>query len=300
MEGITILSITDLVKKADIRWKEDEQKRADHKAKLKGILNTAIGEESGLIKKLTQEKKVVAGMEKEYFEMEKKVEKETTAAVEKNELTAEKVKSGEISIREFQARGVTAGEKVSLIIAGILEKLKASLKVIRSKRKEVLQKELELAKLKNKVNSLRLYPAQILSKSYQDQIEFLNTNMGVLHAAVVTSNSSVKLLEHFLHLTDGRGLSAGHSWTRLTLEQAMKIPFDPILPESLIQDFKQQLHTFQDPEELINVRLHTPPGRDSSIEVDPAAGIGPIKQVILTGKKVKKNKKYKAITTREI
>jgi len=297
----TIGSIGDLVQKAQEFWQAQTDKRVAHEKHLKEILDTALAEEGGLIKEIVAGKKAINTLQQEYFDLEKSAEKETTAAVEKTALTAEKVKSGEITLKEFQFRGVTAEQKTSLIIAGIMEKLKASLNVIRSKRKDVLQQELKLAKIKNKVNSLSLYPAQVLSKAYENQIEFLNTNMSVLHAAVVQSNSSVKQLEHFLHLTEGRGLGAGHRWDRLTRDQARNIPFDPIIPEALIKDLKQQLQTFQDPEELINVSLHMPPGRDSSIEVNPAAGIGPIKQVIQTGKKVKKNKSDgKSINTRDL
>jgi len=294
----TIQSIGDLVQKANEFWQEQTEKRKEHEEKLKGVLETALAEETGLIKELTAAKKTVAGLESEYFELEKSVEKEEKKRVGKEQLTAEKVKSGEITLRAYQARGVTAEQKTSLIISGILEKLKASLNVIRSKKKEILQQELELAKLKNKVFRLNLYPGQVLSKAYQNQIEYLNTNMSVLHADVVQSDSSAKQLEHQLHLSEGKGLSAGHRWNRLTLEQAQRILFDPIIPEALIKDLKQQLQEFQGTEELINIILHMAPGKDPSLEVNPAAGIRK-GGMIQTGKKVKKVKKNKAINTRD-
>jgi hypothetical protein len=301
MEGIDVVSITDLILKADIRWKAEAVKRKEQQVELKAKMEASLAEESGLIKELKQAKKTVAKMESDYFEFEKKAEKEEKKRIEKEQLTAEKVKSGEISLREFQSKGITEKQKSSLVIAGILKRLKDSLNVIRSKRKEILQLELELAKLHKKIFQLSLYPGRVLSDALKDQKSFIDREMTALYSDMAQSDSSVKLCEHKLHLIEGGGLSAGHRWNRLSLEQARMVLFDPIIPWNLIQDFTEQLQQFQDPEGLINVILHLPGGRDPSIEVVPTAGRGPKKQVIQTGEKVvKKKHDRKFITTKNL
>jgi len=299
MEGIEILSITDLVKKAAVRWKEQTEKRKAHEAHLKEVLDNAIVEESGLHKKIIAEKKVVNSLQQEYFELEKLAEKSATKTVEKTELTADKVQSGEITLRQFQSRGISEKKKKDLIVEKILKELEYSLNLIRLKRKKILQKELKLAKLQRKVFRLSLFPGQVLSDALKDQKLFVDREMTALYEDVARSDSNTKLLEHQLHLTEGKALSAGNRWDRLTVKKARKILFDPIIPESLIVDLKQQLPQFQDPTELINVILHSPPGRESSIEVNPSAGYGAKKQLVQTGKK-NKSDKNKSIQTSDL
>jgi len=291
MEGITIESIGDLVKKAAVRWKEQTEKRKAHEAQLKEVLDNAIIEESKLHKKIVSEKKAVNLLQQEYFKLEKSVEKEAKKTVEKEQLTAADVESGKITLKQFQAQGISEKKKKNLIVEKILQELEHSLNLIRIKRKKILQKELKLAKLQRKVFRLSLFPGEVLSKAYEEQKDFVDREMTVLYQDVATADSNTKLLEHQLHLSEGKGLSAGHRWDRISLEKAQRILFDPIIPESLIADFKQQLQEFQDPEELINIVLHMPGGKDPSIEISPSLGYGP--------KKIKPDKK-KSIQTKDL
>lgn len=285
MEGITIESIGDLVKKAAIRWKQQTEKRKAHEAQLKEVLDNAIAEESGLHKKIIADKKAVNSLQQQYFKLEKLAKKEAKKTVEKEQLTAADVESGKITLRQFQAQGISEKKKADLIVEKILKQLEDSLNLIRIKRKKILQKELKLAKLQRKVFRLSLFPGEVLSKALEDQKSFVDREMNSLYQDVVTAESNTKLLEHQLHLSEGKGLSAGHRWDRISLEKAQRILFDPIIPESLIADLKKQLQQFQDPEELINVILHSPPGRSVSIEAVPAAGYGAKKQLVQTGEK---------------
>jgi len=289
MEGITIESIGDLVKKADIRWREQTEKRKAHEAQLKEVLDNAIIEESGLHKKIVADKKAVNILQQEYFKLEELAEKEAKKTVEKEQLTAADVESGKITLKQYQSRGISEKKKSDLIVEKILQELEHSLNLIRIKRKKVLKKELELAKLHRKIFRLSLFPGEVLSKAYKDQKEFVDREMNSLYQDVVTAESNTKLLEHKIHLAEGGGLSSGHRFDRISLEQAQRILFDPIIPESLIADLKKQLQQFQDPTELINVILHSPPGRSASIEAVPAAGYGPKKEVIQTGKNDRKS-----------
>jgi len=279
MEGIEILSITDLVKKAAVRWKEKTEKRKAHEAHLKEVLDNALAAESGLHKKIIADKKAVNSLQQEYFELEKSVEAEAKKTVEKIALTADKVQSGEITLRQFQARGISEKKKADLIVEKILQEIKYSLNLIRIKRKKILQKELKLAKLQRKVFRLSLFPGEVLSKAYKEQKEFVDREMTALYEDVARSDSNTKLFEHQLNLTEGKALSAGHRFDRINLEEAQRIIFNPILPAGLIADFKKQLLQFQDSEELINVILHMPPGKDPSIEAVPSSGYGAKKEV---------------------
>jgi len=255
MEGIEIRDIMDLVKKADINWREMRKKREQEEKAMKERLAAAVEKEAALQKQLSAARAIAEGMEKEYLELEKKIETETKQAIESRELTEKDVKEGRVSITEFYSKGKKKGDILAMTIEQTLKELEQVLETIRAKNKEILELELEIYKQHQIVFSCSLYPGRVLEKAHRDQADFILRETSILFNDQIQSDSRVKQKEHELNCTEGRGLSAGYTWGPLTWEQAHSVIFDPIFPKKFIPELEEELQKLKGTDQQINI-LH--------------------------------------------
>ena len=270
MYGFNVVNIMDLVKRSQKEWDQRAESRKVYEAELKEKMQAAVEKESLLQEDLKAAQDIVKGMEADYLKLQADTEKKQSATVRKKSMTAAKVKSGEVSLREFQFKGKKESEILQAIVENSTKELADSLNVIRAKNSEILELELEIYKQQQIVFSCSLYPGETLRKAYEEQAKFLSQEMNVLFEDKVQSDSRVKTKESDIWLIEGKTLygKGGHSWNGLTLEKAHAVAFSPIFPLRLIPELEKELKALEGNEESINVVLHVGPQGLKTAEID--------------------------------
>ena len=250
-EGIEIRTIPDLVKRVKEEWDRKEKEAEARKKELEENMRGALRKEKELKGKLEKAESVVSKMESEYSELESKLLKEKRKAAEKGTPLEEDVRSGKISLKEFQKKGKFEAEIQKAVIEKTQEELSQSLEAIRSKKLEIMQLQLELIKTQHRVRQLMLQPGIILKEVLKNLKEFADKEMGLFYADYASTREALQQQEHRLQLTTGKALTPGYRWDRMSVKQAKTVAFDPILPEKLVPSLLNQLSQLDDDASVI-------------------------------------------------
>jgi len=268
-EGIEILDVPSLTKRILDHWEEKRKEALLQEKEQREKSNATIQEEKELKRKLKTSQSIVEKMQKEFRDLEAKIESERRKAIEKNTLRESDVLEGRTSLREFTAKGMTEKTISEQAIKETTEELEDSLKAIRSKNLEILELENQLLRIRVKIRFALLEPGKLLQKSLRELLEFSQHEMSIFIEEI--HNSKTQLLQSESKLTlasKGQSLTPGFSWIRLNLEQAKAIIFDPCLPESLASKLKMELLKFKDGE-LLNVNYYI---RSRTVDVTSIGG----------------------------
>jgi len=276
----TIQSVGDLIQKANKLWEKRTLKIKEQMAVEKEKLEKAQAQESTLLAKISKGKKLIGKLQRDYFKLEAKIQKEKTSAVMNRELKVEDVKSGRASVSEFYRRGKNQQELSGMAIDEFLNEIDGVLDMIRAESKSIIELEYEKAKLRNVIANLSYYPAKGLSQAHSEQIKYINFNMNILYEDVMIGNSQLKQKEAEIHLMDGKSLGSGYAWNRIAFEEAKNIKFSAIMPKNLIADLMKQLLPYEGTESLLNVKLNLGMNiKTPSISVSPIMGFGNKKEI---------------------
>lgn len=243
-----ILTVPDLTRRINEGYEQKKKEALLLQEEQKERLGIAIQEEKDLIKKLKTAKGITAKMEQDYSSIEVKLEAEIKAQIEINSIREKDVLSGKVTLREFTQKGTSEKQITEKTIKESTGELERSLKAIRTKRIEILEIERSLYSCQNRIKNLILQPALILQKIHKDMLEVSDTEIGEFLADVYGSREALKQTEHLIFLTQGKSLSPGYRWDRLTPKEALKVQYDPILPFELVSKLKTELAKLKDAE----------------------------------------------------
>lgn len=243
-------SVFDLVKRIDAEYEKKKKEAEALQKKYRMDLKAAVQEEKELIAKIDKEKKIAQKMQQDYLELETEKEREKKGQVEKGILREADVRSGKVSLREFNLKGKMDKQISDEILERTTKEMEQSLKIVRAKNLEILKLEKSLCETQNRIRGLILAPARILQRAFKDSAEIADLQIGELLADVYGSRDALKQAEHKLLLTEGKSLTPGFSWDRLNMDEARAIIFSPILPLELVPKLKGELEKFKDAEKL--------------------------------------------------
>jgi len=256
VEGIKIKNLNDLVNRANKKYAEAHAQAEKENKEAQEKLAEVTKEGSALTKKLDESRKIVKKMTSEYQQLEKQIETQKKAEIDEKELKEQDVLEGRITMAEFFKKGKTKKQRLEMTIEQTKKELSELLETIRKKNKEILKDELEQFKLMKTMFLLGLGPARILYKKFKELADFIDRETARLLEDRVYIDTTIKQVEHKIHLTEGKGLSAGFNWERLTLKEAKEIQFSPILPTALIPKLKELLAAYEDSNQPISVIYH--------------------------------------------
>lgn len=243
-EGIEIKGIGDLIQKVKARYAEEEKKARDEEKRNEEEMRAAAEKEIEIRTKIAKAKQVAEKMEREYFELEAKIEKAKRREIEKGALKEKDVKSGKISLDEYIKKGKSDKKISEEVINQIVEELKQALKAVRAKRLEILNLEKELCEIQIRIRHLSTYPGRSLQKSLEGLQDFLKRELGVIFEDAYQVKWNLEQIDTKLLLTQGKSLSPGHRWEAMTVDQAKRISLDPILPEGFVSKLYGELSKY--------------------------------------------------------
>jgi len=239
-EGIRIDSVPDLIKRISQEWKrkekeaEAEKKEAEaEKKRLEEELKAAVQEEAKIKKELDKARKIVKKMEEDYSEAEAKIEREEKERIEIEAIKEEDVRAGKASLKDFIREGKSEKQITEEVVKQSMKELVGGLQAIRAKNLEILELE--------KKRQLLLRPGRILQEQLKKLKEFCDDELGLFHSEVYQAKTQLQKVDHRLNFTRGKAITPGYKWERMTVAEARKVSFDPVLPQELVPDLLKQL-----------------------------------------------------------
>jgi len=251
-EGVEILTMPQLVKHIIDHWKEEQIKALAAETEQREKLTVEIQEEQNLIAKLKKARLIATQMEADFLEIEARIEGEKRAMIETSSTREQDVLSGKVTLSEFTKRGLSEKKIYEKAVEQTMIELEQGLKAARSKRLSILELEKELLETQTKIRYLIIEPGRALQRSLKNLAEFAEREIGLFLEEVHTSKAALEEVKSKILLTEGKSLGPGHSWSRLTVEQAYALQFDPIIPLECIAALKSKLESFKN-SETVNV-----------------------------------------------
>lgn len=249
-EGVKIQSTVDLVRHILDHWESEQVKALKEEESQREKLSVEIRKEQALEKKLMESRSIARQMEREYMQIEARTEGEKRAMIETAAIRELDVKSGKVTLSEFIKKGLTEKQIYEKSVEQTIVELEQGLKAARKKRLEILKFEKELLETQTKIRYLIIEPGRTLQRSLKDLAQFAEREIGFFLEEVHNSKTALTQIQGKLYLTEGKSLTPGYSWNRLTIEQAYRLQFDPILPLECIAALKSKLELYKDVEKV--------------------------------------------------
>jgi len=244
-EGVEIQTMPELVKHIIDHWKSEQIKALKEEESQKQKLTVEIQKEQNLIAELKKARLIAAQMEADFLEIEARTEGEKRAMIETAAIREQDVKSGKATLAEFLKKGKTEKQIYEKSVEQTMKDLETGLTAARSKNLEILEFEKELLETQTRIRYLIIEPGRALQRSLKDLAQFAEREIGFFLEEVHTSKTALEEVKSKILLTEGKSLGPGHSWSRLTVEQAYGLQFDPILPLSCIGTLKTKLQSYK-------------------------------------------------------
>jgi len=251
-EGIEILDIPSLTKRILDHWEEKRKEALLQEKDQRKKLNEEVQKENSLKAKLETARSISSKMQADYSAIEIRIHGEKRAMIETAAIREQDVKSGKITLSEFLKKGKTEKQIYDGAVKETMKEMGQSLQAIRKKNLEILNFERELLETQTKIRYMIIEPGRILQKALKDLIEFSQHELGYFLEEVHSSKYQLEQVKGQLLLTEGKSLGPGYSWSRISIEQAYKLQFDPIIPLECIAALKSKLESFKD-SETVNV-----------------------------------------------
>lgn len=267
-EDTHIRTMPDLLARVEEEYQKQKKQAISKQAELKEILASALEKEAELVKKIGAARKITIDMEKEFHSLEVKVEKEKRSKIEKDSIRQKDVTAGRVSLKEYQKVGVSEEAISARVVAETMAHLANSLEACRAKRLEVLQLEEKLGECRNTIRGAVIQPGQFMLDTLKSLRDFTDRQLGSFLGEMESLRSEWNQIKHKLLLTQGKSVTPGYRWDRLTPEEALAIQFDPILPIECVKKLKFQLGQYEDAK-TVNVAFWL---RDKSVEVSVITG----------------------------
>lgn len=213
--------------------KRKEELTAREKAE-KASLDALFKEEKRLIALLKKEQDISDKMQADYLDLEKDVEAEIKKKVEKGALRAKDVKSGKISLRQFNNMGQTEKQLSDEIVKQVTEKLKETLEATRAKGLEVMKIEKEKYEVQDKISLMMLRPGVNFLQTLKGIEQYGEAQLVIFQEYLPRQDVQIKEIQQELWLTENKTLGGGHTWETMTVKEAKKIIHDPCLPADLV------------------------------------------------------------------
>jgi len=226
--------------------------KEQHKKVVEKASKVEAGNQKQIVKLTAEEKELKANIEAGRKQLKKmiaefgKLEKETAVRnleeVKEDAVTVDKVKSGEISMTEFYAKGMKDEDIERTVMLKTTADLESASDAIRSKAVDIVRLELSLSTVQNTIQNLMLNPVRSILTNYIELKDMLSFQLAPLAEEGHTSLNEKIQKEHELMLIEhGVSVGGGFVWENISLEEAFRIRLDPILPKEHVSMFLKSL-----------------------------------------------------------
>ena len=268
-DDMKILTIPDLLKRVEQEYEKRKKEASISQKANEEKLAAAIREEAELTKKIGKEQKIAERLQQDYFELESRTEKEAREKASKGVLREADVRSGKVSLKDFILKGKKDSEINSEVAEQTAKELEQGLKVIREKNLEILELEKSRAESKNMIRALLIQPGQFLLELLKYLKEFTEGEVGSFIEDMHGYRTELEEVNRKIQLTQGKSLTPGYTWDRLSLSEAYKLIFNPIIPLELIPKLKAELEKVKRAEK-VSVSYYL---RSKEIDIRPIGGV---------------------------
>ena len=269
-DGMQIGTIPDLLARVEEEYEKRKEEASIQQKANKEKLSAAIREEAELTKKIDKEQKIVERMQNDYLDLEVKTEKEKRAEATKNVLKESDVRSGKVSLKDFILKGKKDSEILEEIVEKVAAEIDRGLRVIHTKNKEILELEKSRAESKNMIRALLIQPGQFMLELLKGLKEFTEIQVGSFIEDMHGYRTELDEIKRKILLTEGKSLTPGYNWgDRMTIAEAYKLIFNPIIPLELIPKLKAELEKCKGAES-VTVSYYL---RSKEFDIRPIGGV---------------------------
>jgi len=269
-DGMQIGTIPDLLARVEEEYEKRKEEASIQQKANKEKLSAAIREEAELTKKIDKEQKIVERMQNDYLDLEVKTEKEKRAEATKNVLKESDVRSGKVLLKDFILKGKKDSEILEEIVEKVAAEIDRGLRVIHTKNKEILELEKSRAESKNMIRALLIQPGQFMLELLKGLKEFTEIQVGSFIEDMHGYRTELDEIKRKILLTEGKSLTPGYNWgDRMTIAEAYKLIFNPIIPLELIPKLKAELEKCKGAES-VTVSYYL---RSKEFDIRPIGGV---------------------------
>jgi len=241
-DDMKILTIPDLLKRVEQEYEKRKKEASIQQIANKEKLAAAIREEAEFTKKIDKEQKIVERLQNDYLELEVKAKARIRAEASKGVLREVDVRSGKVLLKDFISKGKKDKEISEEVVEKVAAELDRGLKAIHAKNKEILMVEKSRAESKNMIRALLIQPGQFMLELLKGLKEFTEIQVGSFIEDMHGYRTELDEIKRKIHLTEGKSLTPGYNWgDRMTIKEAYKLIFNPIIPLELIPKLKAEL-----------------------------------------------------------
>lgn len=176
--------------------------------------------------KLTKARAALAVMKADYHALEGELRAKAQADLEASEITGEKVKKGEATIRDFYESGLSPDALTAKAGEETRAKLAAAVKLIRDKATEIFSLEHEEAQARKETIFAASYPGQTQVKKLKAEIETLERGIGAVFGGYYEADIDVEKAKNNVSLCQEKTIG-GLVWDSLTYDELCDLRLDP-------------------------------------------------------------------------
>ena len=209
VENPTAVRLVEIAKDRHRKAEKEASKReADSQKKIADLTFS----EQTLKERIDGGKMQLEAMIEEFIALERKTKERNLKELKSKTVTADDVKSGRITMTEFQRQQSVTGNVEKEALMKTEEDVETLSDAVRSKATDIVRLELELYGIQNTIYNLVTFPVRSLRTSYTELLDMLNYQLGPLVEEGHASNTLKIQAEHRLMLIDS-GISVGGGYT---------------------------------------------------------------------------------------
>jgi hypothetical protein len=252
MEGVTPQTILQEYRQREAAIK----KEAEERDKLAAIqLKESEKKLKDIRSRLDAARLNYAAMVVDYTTMENAEAAKLAARLKESELTAEAMKAGRGTMREYLERGLSDDALQKKAAGEAAAKLTAGIAVIRDQSKSILELEKAEADELKKIYYAQASPAQNQILKLKAEIETLERGVGVIYELSPLAAYQSDEKRDALLRASGRFI-AGKTWDNLDLDGLRRLRFDAEIPDVFLPDLEKIIQQIKDGQR-VNVHLLT-------------------------------------------
>lgn len=176
--------------------------------------------------KLTAARAALAVMKADYHALEGELTAKAKADLELSEITGEKVKLGQASIRDFLASGLSLDAIKAKAAEEVRAKMAAAVKLIRDKATEIFNLEAVEAQARKECIFAATFPGQTQIKKLEAEIETLKRGVGQIFGGYYQADRDVERAKADVRLCTGKSID-GVTWDDIGYDELCELRFDP-------------------------------------------------------------------------
>ena len=269
-DDMKILTIPDLLKRVEQEYEKRKKEASIQQKANKEKLIAVIREEAELTKTIDKETKIVKKMQDDYLKLEVYTEAKAREEASKGVLREADVRTGKVSLKDFILKGKKDSEISEEIVEKVAAEIDRGLKAIHAKNKEILELEKSRAESKNMIRALLIQPGQFMLELLKGLKEFTEEQVGSFIEDMHGYRTELDEIKRKIHLTEGKSLTPGYNWgDRMTIAEAYKLIFNPIIPLELIPKLKAELEKCKGAES-VTVSYYL---RSKDFDIRPIGGV---------------------------